>query len=98
MNSNPKIPLLKGVHRVEMETLCGSNRCLVSEIEFTEWVPDGHLRPSKFVGLGKGTRSPAGGVERLKGRTDCPLQPNYHRYKKLTLIGPKPSALRFIST
>ena len=24
---------------------------LVSQIEFTEWTPDGHLRHSKFVGL-----------------------------------------------
>jgi ATP-dependent DNA ligase len=25
---------------------------LVAQIEFTEWTPDGHLRHSKFVGLG----------------------------------------------
>jgi ATP-dependent DNA ligase len=24
---------------------------LVAQIEFTEWMPDGHLRHSKFVGL-----------------------------------------------
>jgi len=26
---------------------------LVGEFEFAEWAPDGHLRHSKFVGLGE---------------------------------------------
>ena len=28
-----------------------SSSCMVAQIEFTEWTPDGHLRHSKFVGL-----------------------------------------------
>ena len=35
----------------EMENCVWLKPELVAQIEFTEWMPDGHLRHSKFVGL-----------------------------------------------
>jgi bifunctional non-homologous end joining protein LigD len=53
------------VHPTGVEKLVWLKTELVTQIDFTEWTPDGHLRHSKFVGLREDKE--AGGVVREPG-------------------------------
>jgi ATP-dependent DNA ligase len=54
-----------GLDQGEMKNCVWLKPKLVTQIEFTEWTPDGHLRHSRFVGLRENGEE--GGVARELG-------------------------------